>query len=805
MGRKVTYRFPFSLYPAVRILLLIIIGIITGTAFNPDPAVILNGFALLFFLWLFIECIFRKRYPLHSSHLSVALYFLMIITTAAIWTTVANEKVVKTAEISEKLDLLAWEEMMFSGTVHESGYTSGGRKVYIMDVVKTKLSGSVYWHREFRMRVYSDGPAFVMSGMRSDVVVRIYSFPERRNPHEFDFGGWLLKNGIAAHGEIIQVLNSESEVRFGWYTLRKAVNNNIEQLYSESTRRVAKALLLGYKQEIDEETRRQFSRSGLAHIMAVSGLHVGFIVLPFWLLIPFMWGSRRGRISGLFILTLLLTVYAGLTGFSPSVSRASLMAWLITYGKLFNKPRNSINLTASAAIILLMINPEQLYSIGFQLSFSAVFIILLVMPEAKRVIPEKYRHQITGKFAGIALVSIVVQAGLYPILVTYFGEFSVAGPIANAAVIPLLAITVPAGLVLAILPANVSSGLTFVTLPVELSLTWVKTVAETIGQSRYSYIETSLQSPLIFILWVLGILFIASLRIPEVRTKVLILLMVALNILFVEQLLKYQDRYSLTVTVLDVGQGDAIHIETPGGKNLLIDTGWWSPTGNSGERTILPYLQYKKVRELDALILTHPHADHIGGVEPILKNIPVDVIYQSSYPYNSGIYNRYRTLAARKGIPIRNAYAGDTINLDAHLRIYVLGPMAGGPIHSNPNNHSVVVKVVYGEVSFLLTGDAETEQERNMARQYGDFLRSTVYKMGHHGSRTSSTATFLNYVRPNYSVASLAFHNRFHHPGQNAIMNVSKYTSERHFTSLDGAVIFVTDGKGLETKKWNHE
>jgi competence protein ComEC len=730
---------------------------------------------------------------------------MMIITTAAIWTAVENEKVVKTAEIAEKLNLLAWEEVIFTGTVHESGYTSSGRKVYIMDVVKTKLPGSAYWHRAFRVRVYSDGPAFAMSGVKSDTVVRVYSFPERRNPHEFDFGGWLLKNGMAAHGEIIQVLNSESEVRFGWETLRKAVNNNIEQVFSESTRRVAKALLLGYKQEIDEETRRQFSRSGLAHIMAVSGLHVGFIVLPFWILIPFMWGSRWGRISGLFILTLLLTGYAGLTGFSPSVSRASLMAWLITYGKLFNKPRNSINLTASAAIILLMINPEQLYSIGFQLSFSAVFIILLVMPEAKRIIPEKYRYQITGKFAGIALVSLVVQAGLYPILITYFGEFSIAGPIANAAVIPLLAITVPAGLALAILPVNVSSMLTFVAFPVELSLTWVKTVAETIGQSRYSYIETSLQSPLIFILWVLGILFIASLRIPEVRTKVLILFIVALNALFIDHFLKHKNQNTLTVTVLDVGQGDAIHIETPNGKNLLIDTGWWSPTGNSGERTVLPYLQYKRVRELDSLILTHPHADHIGGVEPILKNMPVGVIYQSSYPYNSGIYNRYRKLAGRKEIPIRNTYAGDTIKLDDDLRIYVLGPIAGGSLHSNPNNHSVVVKVVYGEVSFLLTGDAETEQERNMAIQYGDFLRSTVYKMGHHGSRTSSTATFLNYVRPNYSVASLAFHNRFHHPGQNAIMNVSKYTSERHFTSLDGAVIFVTDGKDLETKKWNHE
>jgi competence protein ComEC len=783
-------------------LLLIIIGIAAGSKWNPDLVLILTGFGLLFISWLFIEVILRKHYPLNSSHAALSLYFLIIISAAAVWTSVLHEHQKSTAEIARLLNLFAWDEVVMSGEIRESGYSSSGRPVYLMEVIKTEIGDTTQWHMNYGARLYGDGSLEMGMGESVVVSVGVYHFPERRNPHEFDYGDWLIRQGISAHGEIVHIVNRESVDRWGWNKMRNRVRNNIEAIFSEQSEPIAKALLLGYKQDIAAETRKQFARSGLAHIMAVSGLHVGFIVVPFWIAIPFLWGNKWGRIAGLMFLTILLAGYAGITGFSPSVNRASLMAWLITYAKLFNKTRNTINLTAAAAIVLLIIDPEQLFNVGFQLSFSAVFIILLVMPEAQRLIPKRYRYGKAGFMSGIILVSVVVQAGLYPILITYFGEFSIAGPIANAAVIPLLAITVPTGLVLSVIPAEVSSMLPFLSWPVEFSLRWVEAVAETIGSRELSYVESSLSSPLLFFMWIVSILFIASVRVPELRTKLFILFLLVLNVTLFESLQMNRGTKPLKVTVLDVGQGDAIHIKTPGGKNVLIDTGWWSPAGNSGNRTIIPYMNFMNIEKIDAIILTHPHADHIGGVESIIGELKVDKIYQSSFPYNSQVYHRYQKLAYEKGIPIVNTYSGMLIDLDEKIRIYVLGPREGMLYPPNPNNYSVAVKVVYGEVSFLFTGDAEREQEHQLAVQYGDFLKSTVYKMGHHGSRTSSTEILMNYVQPTYTVASLAFKNRFNHPGHEAVWNVSKYADKAHFTSLQGAVIFIADGESVGTKEW---
>lgn len=791
-----TYRFPFARYPAVRVAILLATGIIAGTYAVLSLETLFWVLGLLTAVWFLSDFVLRKACSLPASRLATVSYLFWVVTAAAILSTVQLNKYGAVAEHSKPLQLYEGETLQIDGQVIDTGITSGGRQSLVVKVQTTLLPDSVTWKQPYQIRLYKGENVqdSVSAGTTLLAEVTLWKFPEKRNPHEFDYGNWLIKRGIVAHGELTSVLIAERSRQLNWETIRTAVQRNIDNLFDERSAPLAKALFMGFKDELTPETRQEFARSGLSHIMAVSGLHVGFIVAPFWLLIPYFWNSKRGKWMGLILLTGLLTGYAGLTGFSASVCRASLMAWLLTFGKLFHKVRDSVNLTAVAAIILLLIKPDELFETGFQLSFSAVFIILLIMPEARRLIPLRYRYRKSGGLLTIILISVVVQIGLFPILVHYFGEFSIVGPIANALVVPVLSVTVPAGLAMSLLSQAVSDLAYAGIAPVKFSLLWIETIASALGSKQTSYIAMEQSGRTLFFIWAIGIGFIATLRIPALRWKWLIGFLIVVNLFFIEQVIQQPSFKESRITFFDVGQGDAAHIETPLGKHILVDTGRWSPARNSGEEILIPYFNARGIDHLDAIILSHPHADHIGGAAAILKEMSVGKIVQSGYKYDSEIYNEYIRLAQKKNVEIVEPSAGELIAVDPSVQLFVLAPAENERLSSNPNNHSLVVKYQYGQNSVLFSGDAEIEQEIQMTNRYGDFLKSDIYKVGHHGSKTSSSEKFINQVNPTVSVTSLGFRNIFGHPSPEVVGRLQEFGKKQKYTSLSGAVIYSTNG-----------
>jgi len=805
MNGKKTLVIPAAKIPALKTALLFMGGIyIAGYADFTFPRPV-YGYLFILILWASAEYFGYRYFSTRLTNFTLFFYIILITATGMLrysihWAGIQKEKAkIVNLRFIESGDLLA------EGFVMDKRSTLSGNLSILLQVTRTEIEEAV-WNHKFKIQLYADPAHFKKELMEGDEILvnaRIFNESKRRNPHEFDFNKILEKQGIFVQGSIEKLLKHRRPPGAGfWSSFRLKIRKSVDQNFTYEVRPVAKALLTGYKNELTGEEKSDFARSGLSHIMAVSGLHVGFIIAPFWMIIPWFWRFKSGRIFAIAILTVILILFSGLTGFSPSVSRASLMAWLFTFSRIFQKPAYNFNLLGVAAFILLWIDPGQLYDIGFQLSFLAVSIILLIMPQIAKLTSEKFRVGFAGKLLGVITLSGIVQLGLFPVLIYYFNEFSIIGPLANVLTVPLLGIAIPAGSLMVSISAISGWTVPGAINIVEWVFIWISFVAEYTSSLPYSYITyRSDNHILLFLLWIFTIAFISMIHQARFRWKLLTGIMAILFINLAINTVEKLEPSTLKVTILDVYQGDAIHIETPEEKHLLIDAGRWSPAGNSGEKTILPYLKWKNIERLDAVIISHPHSDHIGGLPYLVQNIEIGAIYMNGKNYTSKLFADAMMNAQKKKIPILKAGTGHQIELDPSIRIYILSPEESFAF-TNPNNHSVVIKVVYGENSFLFTGDAEHEQEEMIIKRFGDFLKTDFLKIGHHGSKTSSSDEFLKLTKPEHAIGSLAFRNKFGHPHHELINRIYSNRIEYSFTSLDGAIILESTGNSIKRISW---
>ncbi len=799
MSSKQSYRFPFAQYPAVRIALLIIVGILIGHQSGIGLSGLLIGFASACIITLLLDYLNKKQLNPTIKRLST-LFFLATILLFG-WVRIEFSEQKTKPLIVQTLTVSPWSEVELEGTVEQISRTSAGKPRAEVTILETSLEPGTSSKEEYKIRLLIEDGEF-RQGDNIRFSGTVIPVSEKRNPLQFDYKAFLEQRGIVAQVRLDSLISqSENNNIRAWNWWRVRALKLIDQNFSKETAPIAKALLLGYKQDLEGASKQAFARAGLSHIMAVSGLHVGFIIAPFWFIIPFFWSKKYGRVSGLIILILILCGYAGLTGFSSSVIRASVMAGLLTFGKLFNKSPNSINLTGVAAIALLVWKPEQLFEIGFQLSFSAVLIILLVLPIVQNALPYWLRLRWYAKPLMVVIVSVVVQLGLYPLQVFYFGEISLISPIANALFVPLLGLVVPYALLCLIISVLTPVLGSLLSLPIDAFLSGMNTFVGFSSGLEWAWMQASLPSVLLFPFWVAAIFFIASWRIPQVRWKWLSVSMVLFCVILAESTINKLDGSELRVIMFDVGQGDAALIQTPNRKNILVDAGVWSLGYDSGTSIILPHLKEAGIERLDAVVLSHPHADHIGGILSLIEEIEIDVIYNSGYEYESNLYQNYIELASSKEIRIESVKAGDHLSIDPALLMIVLGP-EGPRFNSDPNQHSVVLNMIYGESEFLFTGDAGEDQEERLLENYGDLLDTDFLKVGHHGSKTSSYSQFLEEVTPEISVISLAERNRFNHPHPEAIQRIQQTDTELYFTSRDKALVFVSDGKKIWLEEW---
>ena len=631
--------------------------------------------------------------------------------------------------------------------------------------------------------------------------------PVARNAGAFDYAAYLRRRGIQRTARVkyrgqIQV----TEIGQGAYgvraiaAIRNHVSEGIRRNLSGAPSAVLQGVLLGDRSALDDDVRTAFTRAGVAHVLAVSGLHVGLIAAGAFFTLRVVGCGRR--VTG--CLTLLLVwCYALVTGGSASVVRAATMATTVLGGGLFDREGNALNGLGFAAFVLLAWRPGDLHDVGFQLSFGATAGILLFYRPIRRLMPMKDRAIGRVVFDSLA-VSLASQVGTLPIVMGVFGAVSIVGLVANLVVVPLFGVATGLGLA-AVVGGSILSvfgtlmnGASWLFLSLGL---WLTTLAA--SPSWATLITPPLTGPLT-VAYASFCLLISD----DVRRRFGCLCLcaglLALNVQVWNDVWRRRD--VLEMHILDVGQGDAVFLRFPNGRTMLVDGGPRTWSYDAGERVVLPFLRYAGVTRLDAVVASHPHSDHIGGLVSVLEQMPVGSYIDAGQPYDSWMAERIQAVIGERGVDHVVVAAGDSVSGLGGWGGAILLPTApfvneGGPAPVGLNNGSVVIRLTRGDQSILLTGDTEHETDAALAA-WGERAKARILKVAHHGSRTSSSSVFLGAVQPEVALISCGIDNKFKHPSPEVVARFGALGVRVERTDLVGAIRIGVGREGYHIDTW---
>jgi len=644
---------------------------------------------------------------------------------------------------------------------------------------------------------------------------------------EFDYKGYLAHQGVYSTMLYpkIEVLETGKGFKpLAWvYRLRNSLSNTLAQVMPEPQASLAQGIVLGIRYNIPAEIKDNFVQTGTAHILAISGVNLSIVAGMLLSIGIWLFGKRRHIY--IWLALGIIWLYALITGMQPPVVRGAIMASLFLAAELVGRQRTAITPLTFAAAIMVGISPQLLWNASFQLSFLSMAGLIFLAPPFQTLGRKAVNKTIGEEGIGVSLANIITDSfsvtlaatiAVWPVIAHYFGIVSLASPPATFLALPAL-------------PGIITTG----ALTGLIGL-FALPVAQAIGWLAWLFIS--------YMLWVVdgfASLPLSSIKVGSFSTTMIVVYYSALAtaiwlgsnkvqmskaktwlksavIKFLSPASRLPKRYiippllvmavlasvtaasmpddKLHISCLDVGEGDAILIQK-GSQQVVVDGGPRSQAITLGLGEKMPFWD----RTIELMILTHPHSDHIAGLVEVLQRYKVEQALYPNLDYKSPLYEEWLRLLDEENSQCTIAQAGQQIDLGDGVIIKVLNPQS--PLTDTEpdlNNNSVVLHITMGRVSFLLAADIKNEVESKLVEERAE-LTSTVLKVAHHGSKTSTTLQFLAVVDPEAAVISVGEDNPYGYPHDEVLERLKeKLGSENIFrTDKQGTIEFTTDGGRL--------
>lgn len=657
--------------------------------------------------------------------------------------------------------------------------------------------------------------ADVKPGERWRFTIRMKRPHGNANPMGFDYEVWLLEQGLRATGTV----RPEGEFQHGRLdSFVWSLGNVIDRSRAILRERihlalplqpyagVIVALVVGDQREVTQADWKIFNRTGIGHLVSISGLHITMVAGLFAGLMFYLWrhsfftdaqlplrlpAQKVAALSG----ALMALLYVALAGFGVPAQRTLYMVLVVALAMWVGRLTSISHILCVALGVVVVLDPWAVLWPGFWLSFGAVAILLFVTIGRIAVAPTTSRQEsLLRSFSAAVRTQYAVTVGLVPLTLLLFGQISLISPLANAIAIPLISFVVtPLSLLGSVMPTPVSTVLLQIAHGCVAGLV---DLLQLLSRQSFAVWSAPIASFWMFVVAMLGSLWLLA---PHGWPARYLGLFCWLPILINQA--NSPRPGEMAVTTFDVGQGMALLIETARHR-LLYDTGpYYSSESDGGSRVLLPYLNARGIHHLDTIIVSHNDNDHSGGALSVLAAMPTDLVMTSLKP-NSAI-----VLAARHH---QACIAGQHWEWDG-VRFEILQPTAASYENDKlkPNARSCTLKISTANLSMLLPGDIEALQENELVNSGSEKLAATVLIAPHHGSGSSSTPAFLQAVHPKLVLFQVGYRNRYHHPKSEVVQRYADFGVNRLRTDEAGAItlqfgstLFISEYRTEHKRYW---
>lgn len=615
--------------------------------------------------------------------------------------------------------------------------------------------------------------------------------PGSRNPGDFNYCEYLANKGVffqvnCRQGDL-KAVEKGGSLRKIIAERRYKIQNAVKSLLPERESGLLLGFLFGDTSGIPDDEWEIYQRAGVLHLFSVSGLHVAFMLGTFYFLLSLFTDRQSIRvICGAVVLVL----YYFLIGWQVSFVRAAIMVFLSMLALLTGRKKDIYTSIALAVAVILVINPGELFQMGFQMSFTATAGIVYYTPFLLRL-----------GLGRVLSAALAAHLATLPLIMYHFNLISLAAPLLNVFAVAMSTLIASIGLVGACLSCFLpvlaepffwaAGGLLYIMSELVLKV------------ASYSWAALIVRSmPLYFIIMLYFFIFCLPhlprawpyLRMMALRHKRAAAIIMLVLVLFVSL---WPKPARMEVIFLDVGQGDGIFIRTPAGVTMLIDGGGTPGTDYAiGKSVIRPFLFTKGLEKIDLMLMTHNHLDHSEGLLELLSLFKVGCFMMPPAEGNNGIETEIIGTCRANGVPVKELTAGEKVELGKDIYIEVLHPENGEK--DIGNNRSLVLRISYLSTSWLLTGDAENKAIAEILAS-GEKLGANILKLPHHGSISSYNPQFYEAVSPNTVIIS-AGENSFNQPHPDVVQYFRKHSTTLYVTKENGAVITVSDGKKITVR-----